>query len=56
MAPGIGYRRDQTNGVATGNDPEAMYAVVDGTRYNSGCCFDYGNAETTNRDDSAGHM
>ena len=33
-----------------------MYAVVDGTHYNSGCCFDYGNAETNSRDNGNGHM
>jgi hypothetical protein len=33
-----------------------MYAVLDGTHYNDGCCFDYGNAETNNRDTGNGHM
>ncbi|HEY7419525.1 MAG TPA: arabinofuranosidase catalytic domain-containing protein, partial [Ktedonobacteraceae bacterium] len=28
----------------------------DGTHYNGGCCFDYGNAETNNNDNGAGHM
>ena len=32
--PGVGYRNDNTNGIATGNDPEGMYAVLDGTHYN----------------------
>lgn len=54
--PGTGYRADNTNGVATGNDPEGMYAVFDGTRYNGGCCFDYGNAETSGTDTGNGHM
>jgi hypothetical protein len=27
-----------------------MYAVFDGTHFNDGCCFDYGNAETNNLD------
>ena len=56
VTPGIGYRRDQTVGVATGNEAEAMYMVVDGTHYNGGCCFDYGNAEANNFDNGAGHM
>jgi non-reducing end alpha-L-arabinofuranosidase len=30
--------------------------VTSGTYYNGGCCFDYGNAETTNNDDGAGTM
>lgn len=33
-----------------------MYAVLDGTHYNGGCCFDYGNAETNNLDTGNGHM
>ena len=53
---GIGYRNDTTNGVATGDNPEGEYDVVDGTHYNNGCCFDYGNAETTNNDDGNGTM
>lgn len=43
---GMGYRAPQTNGVATGNDPETLYMVTSGTYVNDGCCFDYGNAET----------
>jgi len=54
--PGIGYRQDKTVGVATGNDPEGIYAVLDGTRYNNDCCFDYGNAETNNLDTGDAHM
>jgi hypothetical protein len=33
-----------------------MYAVLDGTHFNGGCCFDYGNAETSARDTGNGHM
>nr|WP_042406738.1 arabinofuranosidase catalytic domain-containing protein [Streptacidiphilus carbonis] len=55
-APGIGYRDDTTNGIATGDSPEGEYDVVDGTHYNGGCCFDYGNAETSNNDDGNGTM
>jgi hypothetical protein len=33
-----------------------MYAIFDGTHYNAGCCFDYGNAETSSRDTGNGHM
>ncbi|MCQ9177989.1 alpha-L-arabinofuranosidase [Streptomyces sp. IBSBF 2953] len=56
VAPGTGYRNNRTNGIATGDKPEGMYAVLDGTHYNSGCCFDYGNAETSGRDTGNGHM
>jgi hypothetical protein len=44
-ATDVGYRCVDTKGVAKGDEPEAMYAVFDGTRYSSICCFDYGNAE-----------
>ncbi|MEU6868833.1 alpha-L-arabinofuranosidase B [Streptomyces sp. NPDC046876] len=56
VAPGTGYRNNHTTGIATGDQPEGMYAVLDGTHYNSGCCFDYGNAETTGNDDGNGTM
>lgn len=56
IAPGDGYRNDKTSGIATGDAPEGMYAIFDGTHYNGGCCFDYGNAETSGTDTGAGHM
>jgi hypothetical protein len=56
IAAGDGYRDDHTSGIATGNASEGEYAVLDGTHYNNGCCFDYGNAETNNDDDGAGAM
>ena len=56
IAPGMGYRNDHTSGIATGDSAEGEYAVLDGTHFNSGCCFDYGNAETSNNDTGNGHM
>ncbi|MBB5784498.1 alpha-L-arabinofuranosidase B [Nonomuraea jabiensis] len=56
VAPGTGYRNNSTNGIARGDQPEGMYAVFDGTHYNAGCCFDYGNAETNSRDNGNGTM
>lgn len=56
ISPGTGYRIDATSGIATGDTAEGMYAVLDGTHYNGACCFDYGNAETNNRDTGNGHM
>ncbi len=53
---GVGYRRDNTSGVATGDEPESLYMVTSGTRFNDACCFDYGNAETHIGDDGAGTM
>jgi hypothetical protein len=56
ISPGMGYRDDSTKNIATGNASEGEYAVFDGSHYNSGCCFDYGNAETNNDDDGNGTM
>jgi hypothetical protein len=56
VAAGTGYRNNSTNGIATGDQPEGMYAIFDGTHYNGGCCFDYGNAETSSNDTGNGHM
>ena len=44
---GYGYHVDRTDGIATGNDPESMYAVMSGTHNNGRCCFDYGNSENS---------
>ena len=40
--PGFGYHVDNTTNIATGNDPESMYAVMSGKNFNGRCCFDYG--------------
>ncbi|KAI9667885.1 MAG: hypothetical protein M1821_000704 [Bathelium mastoideum] len=56
ISPGTGYRNDKTSGVATGDAAQGVYAVLDGTHYNDACCFDYGNAETSNKDTGDGHM
>jgi hypothetical protein len=56
ISPGTGYRNNKANGIAVGDAAQGMYAVVDGTHYNGGCCFDYGNAETSSTDTGNGHM
>ncbi|MFJ9038462.1 alpha-L-arabinofuranosidase B [Streptomyces sp. NPDC102406] len=56
VAPGTGYRNNRTNGIATGDQPEGMYAILDGSHRNGGCCFDYGNAETNSLDNGNGTM
>lgn len=56
IEPGMGYRNNKTAGIATADQPEGEYMVTSGKRYNGGCCFDYGNAETTNNDDGNGTM
>ncbi|MBP2704537.1 cellulose binding domain-containing protein [Microbispora sp. RL4-1S] len=57
IRPGNSYWRDgHTTGIPTGSAPEGMYMVTSGTHVNSGCCFDYGNSETTRKADGAGAM
>ena len=56
ISPGMGYRNDHTSGVATGSQPQGASMVASGNHVNSGCCFDYGNAETSNNDTGNGHM
>ena len=52
--PGDGYHVDFTRGVALGNAPESIYAVMSGSHYNGECCFDYGNSENTVTANGAG--
>ncbi|WP_253780765.1 arabinofuranosidase catalytic domain-containing protein [Goodfellowiella coeruleoviolacea] len=55
--PSNSYWRDgHLTGVPTGAAPEGMYMVTSGTHVNGGCCFDYGNSETTRSADAAGAM
>ena len=56
VGPGVGYRDDTTTAIPTGGQAQGAYMVASGTHVNSGCCFDYGNAETNNRDNGNGHM
>ncbi|KAK6500075.1 hypothetical protein TWF481_010433 [Arthrobotrys musiformis] len=56
VAPGTGYRNNAATGTAKGDQAQGIYAVLDGTHYNGGCCFDYGNAETSSTDTGNGHM
>jgi hypothetical protein len=53
---GVGYRDNSTRGIAVNGQPEGMYMVASGTHVNSGCCFDFGNAETSTHDTGASHM
>jgi len=57
IKPGNTYWRDGSKtGIPTGTQPEGMYMVTSGKHYNGGCCFDYGNSETTRKADAAGAM
>ncbi|MBR3029930.1 MAG: lamin tail domain-containing protein [Bacteroidales bacterium] len=56
IAPGMGFRWNDTKGIAVDDQAEGQYWVIAGNHYNDGCCFDYGNAETDSRDDGDGTM
>jgi alpha-L-arabinofuranosidase B-like protein/lamin tail-like protein/alpha-galactosidase-like protein len=56
IEPGMGLRQDDAKGTAVDDQAEGQYWVINGHHYNSGCCFDYGNAEIDSRDDDNGTM
>jgi len=56
IEPGMGLRQNDVKGTAVDDQAEGQYWVIDGKHYNSGCCFDYGNAEIDSRDDDNGTM
>ncbi len=56
IAPGMGLRLNDAKGTAVDDQAEGQYWVINGRHYNSGCCFDYGNAETDSRDNGNGTM
>jgi hypothetical protein len=56
VVPGVGYRNNTPCGTATGDDAQTEYMVAGGAFFNGGCCFDYGNMETSSRDDGEGTM
>jgi non-reducing end alpha-L-arabinofuranosidase len=56
IEPGMGLRWNDAKGTAVDDQAEGQYWVVNGHHYNSGCCYDYGNAETDSRDDGDGTM
>ena len=56
IIPGMGFRNNDATGIAIDDEPEGIYYVVDGTHYDSGCCFDYGNSSTNGRAVGTGTM
>ncbi|MGC4087947.1 MAG: arabinofuranosidase catalytic domain-containing protein [Polyangiaceae bacterium] len=63
IKPGMGYRTGCSacniktgNGTATGDAAETQYMLSSQKNLVNGCCFDYGNAETTSNDDGNGTM
>lgn len=56
ISPGMGYRNDSPKQTAVNGKPEGVYMVTSALNLNGKCCFDFGNAETNNLDNKAGHM
>ncbi len=56
IEPGMGLRINDAKGTAVDDQAEGQYWVINGRHFNSGCCFDYGNAEIDSRDDDNGTM
>lgn len=46
LMPGMGYRNNNASDLAINDEAEGIYYVIDGTHFDSGCCFDYGNSST----------
>jgi non-reducing end alpha-L-arabinofuranosidase len=46
--PSQAYWRDgSTTGLPLGAEPQGVYMVTSGEHYNGGCCYNYGNAQTS---------
>jgi len=64
IKPGMGYRagcngcniKNPLKGMAVGDEPQSMYMITGQADLVDGCCFDYGNAETSSNDDGNGTM
>ncbi len=40
-----GYSNRTARNTPVGDEPQTVYALYDGNHYNTGCCFEFGNAE-----------
>ena len=56
IMPGMGLRNNDATGLAINDEPQGLYMVFDGTHYDSGCCFNYGNTSTNSRAVGTGTM
>ena len=56
IMPGMGFRCNNAKDLAINDEAEGIYYVIDGTHYDSGCCFDYGNSSTNGRAVGTGTM
>ena len=54
--PGMGLRNNNASYMPINDEPEGIYYVVDGTHFDSGCCFDYGNSSTNGKAVGRGTM
>lgn len=54
--PGMGLRQNNASYLAINDEPEGIYYVIDGTHFDSGCCFDYGNSSTNGKAVGRGTM
>lgn len=54
--PGMGLRENNASYLAINDEPEGIYYVIDGTHFDSGCCFDYGNSSTNGKAVGRGTM
>jgi len=43
------WRDGSKSGMPTGSAPQGIYMVTSGKHFGSGCCFDYGNGETSRK-------
>jgi hypothetical protein len=56
IMPGMGLRNNDASGLAINDEPQGIYMVFDGSHYDSGCCFNYGNTSTNSRAVGRGTM
>ena len=56
IIPGMGLRNNNATGLAINDEPQGIYMVFDGTHFDSGCCFNYGNTSTNSQAVGRGTM
>ena len=56
IMPGTGLRNNNATGLAINDEPQGIYMVFDGTHFDHGCCFNYGNTSTNSRAVGRGTM
>ena len=56
IMPGMGLRNNNASGLAINDEPQGIYMVFDGTHFDSGCCFNYGNTSTNSTAVGTGTM